>query len=271
MLVLVQAFMALENSESGHPMAINTGTDRDLSKNWELLQAGRGGNCNSPNLPCPTARYNPTDKYYYVFGGGIDITLTRSKDLLVWERRNMSMMTHCISQDICLKYRPPCPPNASSYEQCCIPTPDCSPASGEGQIAPGYWTEYWANRSDCRNSGRPDESCRRDFLTNMSQWDWGVNDADFCDEGGSGPTRFIYAMSSQGSPKGVHDKFWGGYQMGTFPGNEMEWLSSFYPPSEAHDPPHVDGTPSNMADKMKSDDVSITSQATGPFALRSRF
>ena len=49
MLVLVQAFMALENSESEHPIAINTGT-----KNH---------------------------------GGGIDITLTRSKDLVVWEKR----------------------------------------------------------------------------------------------------------------------------------------------------------------------------------------
>ncbi len=31
-----QAFMALENSE--YPIAINTGADRDLSKNWQLLK-----------------------------------------------------------------------------------------------------------------------------------------------------------------------------------------------------------------------------------------
>jgi len=147
----------------------------------------------------------------------------------------MPMMTHCISQDICLKYRRPCPSSATSYEHCCITTPDFSPASGEGQIAPGYWTGYWAIHSDCRNRGKPDESCRRDFLPTTSQWDWGVNDADFCDEEGKGPTRFIYATSSQGSPKGVHDAFIGGYQMGISPGNEMEWLSSSFPPSEAYD------------------------------------
>jgi hypothetical protein len=109
-----QAFMALENGN--FPLAINTGTDRDLSKNWELLPANLtcekqqhplGYNC-LPNVACPSARYNPIDQYYYVFGGGNDITLTRSKDLTVWEKRNMSMMTHCIAEEICLKYRPPC-------------------------------------------------------------------------------------------------------------------------------------------------------------------
>ena len=44
-----QAFMALENSE--YPVAINTGTDRDLSKNWKLLQQGH--HANSPGVACP--------------------------------------------------------------------------------------------------------------------------------------------------------------------------------------------------------------------------
>jgi hypothetical protein len=222
-----QAFMALENGN--YPVAINVGADRNLSRNWKLLQHGHGAN--SPRVACPTARFNPIDAHYYVFGGGNDITLTRSKDLKTWEKRNMSMMTHCIAQEICLKYRPPCLPTANSYEECCIQTPDCSPASGEGQIAAAYFTNYWGNRSDCRNRGRPNESCRRDFLSNISQWDWSVNDADFCDEGGEGPTRFIYCMCQQTKPAAAHNVTFrggGGYHVGLFPGNEFEWLSSFY-------------------------------------------
>jgi hypothetical protein len=232
-----QAFMALENGN--YPIAINTGTDRDLSKNWEIYEHGHGVRASAPasesasisaslpahttffafasacvrgmrvrvrlrirtrvpmlffsvwflaanNLPlshklklfnptktnrttpqvssagvaCPAARYNPADGYYYVFGGGNDITLARSKNLNEWEPRNMSMMTHCIAEEICLKYRPACPPTATNYQGCCIQTPDCSPASGEGQIAPGYFTEYWKNKSDCRNVGQPNQHCQ---------------------------------------------------------------------------------------------------------------
>ena len=232
-----QAFMALENNE--FPIAINTGSDRDLSKNWELLQVDQGqhGVKVAPfGLACPSARYNPVDQFYYVFGGGNDVMITRTKDFSSWERRNMSMMTHCIAEDVCLKYRPTCKPGATNYEECCIKAPDCSPASGEGQIAPGYFTNYWKNKSDCRNLGQPSQSCRRDMLGNISQWDWSVNDADFCDEGGKGPTRFIYGMCQQTKPAAFDDGYHGGggYHIGIFPGNEFEWLSSFYPPREAY-------------------------------------
>lgn len=93
-----QAFMALENSKFA--TAINVGNDRDLSKNWVLRpvnsssDACRRGHC-TPGLACPSTRYNPLDQFYYVFGGGNDIQITRSKDLVTWETRNMSLMTHC--------------------------------------------------------------------------------------------------------------------------------------------------------------------------------
>ena len=64
-------------------------------------------------------------------------------------------------------------------------------------------------------------------LRNLSQWDWSVNDADFCDEGGKGPTRFIYCMCQQTKPRAAQNVTFhggGGYQVGTFPGNEFEWL-----------------------------------------------
>ena len=54
--------------------------------------------------------------------------------------------------------------------------------------------------------------------------------SDFCDEGGKGPTRFIYGMCEQTAPKNASRTGGaGGYQLGTFDGNESEWLSSFFP------------------------------------------
>jgi hypothetical protein len=61
-------------------------------------------------LACPTTRFNPSDSYYYVFGGGDDITLTRSRDLRTWERANSSMATGCISEEVCLECVLPPPP-----------------------------------------------------------------------------------------------------------------------------------------------------------------
>jgi hypothetical protein len=75
------------------------------------------------------------------------------------------------------------------------------------------------------------------MLANISQWDWSVNDADFTDEGGKAPTRFIYGMCQQTKPLNFTDTSYhggGGYHLGTFPGNEFEWLSSFFPPREAY-------------------------------------
>ena len=56
-----------------------------------------------------------------------------------------------------------------------------------------------------------------------------VNDADFCDESGRGPTRFIYGMSLQTAPANASRSGGdGGYHMGVYEGNEFEWLSSFF-------------------------------------------
>lgn len=226
-----QAFMAIENGD--YPLAINTGTDRDLSRNWQLLPFnGSAPRCHTrtacePGLACPTARYSRRDGYYYVFGGGNDIHITRSRDLLTWEARNMSMATHCIGQALCLRYRRPCGEADTSYEECCGPSPDCSPASGEGRIAPGAWAEYWENHSDCRGGNRGD--CRRDFLANMSDWNWSVNDADLTDEGGRAPTHFIYGISEQTAPANAsRSGGGGGYHVGTFNGTEEEFLASFF-------------------------------------------
>eukprot|EP00041_Stephanoeca_diplocostata_P020354 m.453638 g.453638 ORF g.453638 m.453638 type:complete len:426 (-) comp21553_c0_seq1:403-1680(-) len=176
-----QAFMVLESKMA---LAINVGTDRDLSKNWKLLPMGPPVGYTSFGKACPTTRYDPQGNYYYVFGGGDIITLTRSKDLKLWEHATDMLATGCISDAVCSQYRPQCAANATSFNKCCVERPDCSLPQNGGRIAHGYFINYWANRSDCNSQG-----CVRDCVRNESTWNWSVNDADFTDEGGKGEHR----------------------------------------------------------------------------------
>eukprot|EP00040_Diaphanoeca_grandis_P017868 m.93929 g.93929 ORF g.93929 m.93929 type:complete len:428 (+) comp26661_c0_seq1:139-1422(+) len=222
-LPMHQAYMVLESRSA---LAINVGTDRDLSKNWQLVPMRDG--FTSFGLACPTTRFNHLDNFFYVFGGGADIVLTRSKDLKTWTHANNSMASGCISESICLEYRKPCANTSTNFGSCCASKPDCARPSDGGQIAPGYFVNYWANYSDCRHGGRTD--CDRSFLTNESEWNWSVNDADFTDEGGKGPTRFIYDLSQQTKPLNFSGASGGGYQLGVYNGTELQWLQSFYTP-----------------------------------------
>jgi hypothetical protein len=118
------------------------------------------------------------DDYYYALGGGEEVVLTRSRNLSFgsWERgpstaprghlkgRGILMATGCVYGN-----------------ESCAPTADMS------RIANGYYTNYWKNQSDHHD---------RVFLKNLTRWNWSVNDADFCDENGAGPTRFIYGTRS---------------------------------------------------------------------------
>ena len=88
--------------------------------------------------------------------------------------------------------------------------------------APGYFNfgEYWS--SPAGEKGRP-------FLRNMSAWDYGVSDADFCDEGGHGPTWFINSQNTQGRPSGFEGKGASFIQVNVVDGNKFEFLESFFP------------------------------------------
>ena len=55
-----------------------------------------------------------------------------------------------------------------------------------------------------------------------------MNDADFTDEGGKGPTRFLYCQGRQSQPSNFTAVGNGGYAVGIYPGNELEWLASYY-------------------------------------------
>ena len=172
-----QAFMALETSIS---VAVNIGSDGDLSQNWLLLDpqeysvdlVGNSG-------LCPFARYNPVDGFYYVGGGGGDIHLARSPNLT-----HGSWAT------------PPLPFTVSIERGCTNYVEDCSPSSPVARIADGLFTEYWGNGSDGRD---------REFLTNLTDWNFSVNDADVTDNGTH--TFFIYGQCAQTAPRNFTGKW----------------------------------------------------------------
>jgi hypothetical protein len=194
-----QAFMFLESSVS---VAVNVGTDGDLSKNWVLLNAsefatGPSGEAGS----CPAARFNPRDGFYYIMGGGNYVDVARSQTLRrgSWEVTPLGPVeAGCVRR----------------FEDCAGPN--------IARIAPGFYTEYWGNSSD---------HGRRAFLSNLSDWNWSVNDVDFCDNGGFGPTTFIYGFCAQTKPANATGPFGDGYMVGTSPLSAVDWLASFFPAS----------------------------------------
>ena len=152
-------------------------------------------------------------QYYYVFGGGVDIQLRRSLNLSAnsWSEPAM-MATGCAKR----------PPGNSKYNRS---DPDCAPGTNGTNMtrpAPGYFADFWA--SPAGQDALP-------FLQNLTAWDYGTTDADFCDEAGKGPTRFIYEQNTQGTAH--REPPWSGrgggfYQVDVFDGNEFEFLASFF-------------------------------------------
>ena len=112
------------------------------------------------------------------------------------------------------------------------------------RIAPGYWLSYWA-KQNARQHNRT-----IGFLQNLTEWDWSASDADFCDEGGTAPTRFLYQTNAQTHPRNWSGMASSGYQLGVYNGTEFEWLSSYYG--------DVDFTPT----VLKSDDESVAHDET---------
>lgn len=196
-----QAFMALEArlpGAQGNMIAINVGTDGDLSVGWHLLNSSSFGigPAVGEASGCPSARF--ADGYYYVMGGGNNVDLVRSSNLTLesWELT----------------------PRGHVEQGCVRGAEDCSPGTAIASIGPLY-TEYWGNGSD---------HGMRAFLTNMSDWNWAANDVDFCDMGGVGPTTFIYGTCAQTAPANWTGKAGNGYQIGQFAGTVGEWLASYY-------------------------------------------
>jgi hypothetical protein len=204
--------------ELSYNIAVNIGTDGDLTKNWAVLDPSKFG---GQDIECPTVRYRPADGYYYLFGdvesvGQIFIKRTRNLTVGSWESPTFStipvMESGCIDRTEAARY-------GQRYSNLLAPSEDCTPGSPMTKIAAGYYTQYWVNGSD--RGGR-------EFLNNLTAWQWSVNDPDFCDHGGQPPTYFIYGMCAQ-----THASNWTGrvgsfYQLGVFNGTDVDFLASYF-------------------------------------------
>jgi hypothetical protein len=138
-----QAWMALD--APAPPIAVNTGTDGNLHQGWAILDRAYTDADDNNNrwggmgIECMAVRFNPMDDYYYAFGGGEEIDLTRSKNLSVgsWERGpNSAPRGHLKGRGILMA------------TGCSWGNESCAPGAGVSRIADGYYTNYWENHSD---------------------------------------------------------------------------------------------------------------------------
>jgi hypothetical protein len=206
--------MALEarsiGDSRGNLVAINTGTDGDMGRNWVVLNATT--HCLGPSEDvcqaggCPAARYSAG--YYYVIGGGVDIVRSANLSYGSWER----------------------PPLDPVVWGCTAGWEDCGPRSDVARIAEGVFVNYWA---EGRDRGM------RAFLANVTDWNWSDSDVDFCDFNGT--TYFIYSMNGQGAPANWTGKPGNFYELGTYAGTEGDWLASFYVEGRGPARPCYDG------------------------------
>eukprot|EP00038_Savillea_parva_P030310 m.76967 g.76967 ORF g.76967 m.76967 type:complete len:407 (+) comp9105_c0_seq1:396-1616(+) len=154
-------------------LAINTGTDGDLTTNWELLTYPRVAAISA----CPSIRFDARSGYYYVVGGGKTVSITRSKDLIQWEAAKQLVAA-------------PAALLGHAYET------DVGP----------FYSAYWRNQSA--------NSAQRQFLNNMTAWNWGVSDADLCCDDDDGPAYIVHLAIAQFAPKNFTGSKGPGYLAG---------------------------------------------------------
>jgi hypothetical protein len=187
--------------------AINTGTDGDLSKNWQLLP-GHQFSESGPSVPeqlnlgAPTMHYDNEEGWYYTIGGGsITAGPVRSKTLAAgsWELTPLAPMAV----------------NAASLSQVGLSPTDA-------KVYKGFYTGIWA-RETAENV-----AVINAFLANISKWNWGFTDPDFCCADGSSPSYMLHSVSQQGMPHNITGKVTAFSGMETYNGTLNEWLRSYF-------------------------------------------
>ena len=169
------------------------------------------------------------------------------------------MESGCINRTLAGQY-------AGRFKELLAPSEDCSAGQNMTRIAPGYFTEYWKNETDrvCCDSHGHVEGLARSYLTNLSSWQWSVNDPDFCDSGGKAPTYFIYGMCAQTHPSNWTGRVADFYQLGIFNGTDVDFLASYF---EYDD----DELPVMPTARFKSDDsAAAAAAAAGVTALQQK-
>ena len=68
------------------------------------------------------------------------------------------------------------------------------------------------------------------FLKNISKWNWGSTDPDFCCSDGKAPSYLLHTMSQQGMPSSQKDKKATQFaSIEMFNGTLNEWMRSYFP------------------------------------------
>ena len=221
-----QAAMALEAEGGNFGVAINTGTDGDLSRtaDWKIVSSVQ----RMPEHACPAFRYDPTHGDYYLTGGGeTQEGPYRSKDLISWMKSPFSPLTQ---NSVAL---------AKAHMR--------SLADRDEKIGP-FYKERWAELPPA------EVELQKIWLANVSKWNWGHSDFDWCCDDNEAPSYLLYMVTQQGHPDGWKTHSQGSWfqAMGTMNATIIEWLRGYFPdtppsPSPAPSPPRPPPTPSPPA------------------------
>jgi len=189
-----QAFMALETTvEGAGSFAVNTGSDGDLSRGWQLLNRSLFS-LKGP-WQCPFTRYDESSLFYYVVGmapGGTAPYVSRSRSLAAgsWE------------------FGPPVSQGCAwGWEPC-----------SDGHVAEGVFSDVWRNGT-VNASVLP-------FLGNMSSWMWSTSDMDAADDGQE--LRYIWSGNSQSAPANFSGKPSCVSGLGTRKGTVLQFLAGLF-------------------------------------------
>jgi hypothetical protein len=92
----------------------------------------------------------------------------------------------------------------------------------DAKVYRAFYTEVWA-RETAEN-----EAYIAAYLANISAWNWGFTDPDFCCADGSSPSYMLHSVSQQGMPHNVTGRTTGFAGMETYNGTLNEWLRSYF-------------------------------------------
>jgi hypothetical protein len=106
--------------------------------------------------------------------------------------------------------------NAASLSRVGLPATDAA-------VYKGFYTEVW-DRETAENEAKIDA-----FLANITSWNFGFTDPDFCCTDGLAPSFMLHTLSQQGAPHNLTGKVYNFAGMETYNGTLNQWLRSYFP------------------------------------------
>jgi hypothetical protein len=147
--------------------------------------------------------YDNEEGYYYTIGGGsITAGPVRSKSLLAgsWELSKLAPMA----------------PPAASTRAAGLPNTD-------NKLYKEFYKDAWALAT-------PKDYAEIDaFVGNISAWNYGFTDPDFCCSDGKSPSYLLHTVSQQGMFHNLSGKAYNFAGIETYNGTLNQWLRSYFP------------------------------------------